>query len=599
MISVRSLLVLLTLTLAVPKSLIAQDLPSVNSAELVAHFVADSDSLTLGPSNEVLAWAASNDASMVLTTQGTNDPTNITFDPAALGGLGSLIVRDYSGDNRYLRGSLNQTNALDDMTIFWLGKYEPGADGSLTDSAGQYVYCIGPAGSQGSQLDHQIDDGAFEMYGGSGTQTGGSIAYLNGFNSVWRTEYYSGSPGHVAYVNQRSLNIPTDGGYAVNPATEIQLFGWQDSAAQAGGYNFVGEFAELVIYRGHLDSSDLESVHNYLSAKLDQPPPTPPGIATFQAQISGANPAGDGVADELYPHGNVGLAGTAIFTFDPNSGTMDWSIDLEANDANRYIVTQAHFYNLNSKPNGDSIFCWGGRWSNDEFLQGTGYSTSFVSSVLANPEQWVVMLHTEGGHFAVDEAGQLVEYNAFLHETSETGQSQSGDRYNNRVPRLLTNLLLREMNPFSGGFGDPSFDAVYPDPNHFLRENDSPFPDALGNIWIEWDAVEERYVPSAYGKSQGLTLQDIDTKEYLFYRYDDQGPSWDYGGPEGAAGGALPAEPVLFGDINRDGSVNLLDVDPFIVVLGSGAYQIEADTNLDGAVNLLDVEGFIAILGGE
>ena len=147
---------------------------------------------------------------------------------------------------------------------------------------------------------------------------------------------------------------------------------------------------------------------------------------------------------------------------------MDWSINLDENAANQYIVTQAHFYNLGIKPNGDSIFCWGGRWSDDEFLQGTGYSTSFVSSVLANPEDWVVILHTEGGHFALDESGQLVEYNAFLHETSETGQSQTGGRYNNRVPRLLTNLLLREMNPHSGEFGDPAFDAVYPDPNHFF-----------------------------------------------------------------------------------------------------------------------------------
>ena len=104
------------------------------------------------------------------------------------------------------------------------------------------------------------------------------------------------------------------------------------------------------------------------------------------------------------------------------------------------------------------------------------------------------------------------------------GQTESGDRYNNRVPRLLTNLLLREMNPNSGGFGDPAFDAVYPDPGHFLRENDSPFPDALGNIWIEWDPDKGRYVPSEYGESQGLTLNDIDTKEYLFYRYDDQVP---------------------------------------------------------------------------
>ena len=75
-------------------------------------------------------------------------------------------------------------------------------------------------------------------------------------------------------------------------------------------------------------------------------------------------------------------------------------------------------------------------------------------------------------------------------------------------------------------------------------------------------------------------------------------PSWDYGGPEGAAGGVLPAVAVLFGDVNRDGFVNLLDVDPFVVLLVAGTYQIEADINLDGAVDLLDVAAFVDLLSG-
>ena len=55
---------------------------------------------------------------------------------------------------------------------------------------------------------------------------------------------------------------------------------------------------------------------------------------------------------------------------------------------------------------------------------------------------------------------------------------------------------------------------------------------------------------------------------------------------------------VLKGDVNQDGEVNLLDVQPFIDALASGTYIAEADTNCDGEVNLLDVEPFIAILSG-
>lgn len=57
------------------------------------------------------------------------------------------------------------------------------------------------------------------------------------------------------------------------------------------------------------------------------------------------------------------------------------------------------------------------------------------------------------------------------------------------------------------------------------------------------------------------------------------------------------AEPMFdLGDVNRDGSVNLLDIGPFIDLLNSGGFQLEADMNGDGVVNLLDVQGFIDAL---
>ena len=55
---------------------------------------------------------------------------------------------------------------------------------------------------------------------------------------------------------------------------------------------------------------------------------------------------------------------------------------------------------------------------------------------------------------------------------------------------------------------------------------------------------------------------------------------------------------VLHGDVNMDGAINLLDVDPFITILSAGDFQAEADINKDGVVNLLDVQGFIDLLGG-
>ena len=47
------------------------------------------------------------------------------------------------------------------------------------------------------------------------------------------------------------------------------------------------------------------------------------------------------------------------------------------------------------------------------------------------------------------------------------------------------------------------------------------------------------------------------------------------------------------GDINGDGTINLLDVQPFVAILISGEFEAVADINGDGEVNLLDVEPFV------
>lgn len=52
----------------------------------------------------------------------------------------------------------------------------------------------------------------------------------------------------------------------------------------------------------------------------------------------------------------------------------------------------------------------------------------------------------------------------------------------------------------------------------------------------------------------------------------------------------------VVGDVNRDGNVDLLDVQPFVECLSNGHCQFEADANQDGAVDLLDVAVFVALL---
>ena len=56
--------------------------------------------------------------------------------------------------------------------------------------------------------------------------------------------------------------------------------------------------------------------------------------------------------------------------------------------------------------------------------------------------------------------------------------------------------------------------------------------------------------------------------------------------------------PVLKGDVNLDGGVTFLDINPFILVLSSNGFQAEADCDCDGDVDFLDIQPFINILAG-
>ncbi len=54
----------------------------------------------------------------------------------------------------------------------------------------------------------------------------------------------------------------------------------------------------------------------------------------------------------------------------------------------------------------------------------------------------------------------------------------------------------------------------------------------------------------------------------------------------------------LLGDVNCDGSVDLLDVGPFVELLTTGGFSPKADINSDGIVDLLDVTPFVDLLTG-
>lgn len=53
---------------------------------------------------------------------------------------------------------------------------------------------------------------------------------------------------------------------------------------------------------------------------------------------------------------------------------------------------------------------------------------------------------------------------------------------------------------------------------------------------------------------------------------------------------------VIRGDVNCDGVVNLLDVQPFVDILIAGEFSGKADVNQDGNVDRLDIQPLIALI---
>ncbi len=114
-------------------------------------------------------------------------------------------------------------------------------------------------------------------------------------------------------------------------------------------------------------------------------------------------------------------------------------------------------------------------------------------------------------------------------------------------------------------------------PNH---DQDGDFMD-LGDGFISgWDGTEG---------AQTLSSQLTDLQNEGLY-FNAHTPAF----PGGEIRGQIV--PLVLGDVNLDGTVNLLDVSPFVDRVTGGQFQAEADINFDGVVGLLDVAPFVALL---
>jgi hypothetical protein len=133
-----------------------------------------------------------------------------------------------------------------------------------------------------------------------------------------------------------------------------------------------------------------------------------------------------------------------------------------------------------------------------------------------------------------------------------------------------------------------------------LVSGDNPFTDLSGYEGGEFELQDDSLSISRVGNGNNVAVQlgTLDQDELWLTAGTEisitANPATDGGVVVRSINVAIPD--FLVGDVNLDGVVNLLDVNPFVQRISSGGYQMEADVNKDGVTNLLDVASFVGLL---
>ncbi len=166
----------------------------------------------------------------------------------------------------------------------------------------------------------------------------------------------------------------------------------------------------------------------------------------------------------------------------------------------------------------------------------------------------------------------------------------------------------------------------HPDqPNTFgedFRWDDSPAGDWAFFDSDQWYHLRHRVVMNSVVNGQGqhdgivqawldgqmvldlnnIRFRDVESLQidglYFSTFFGGSGDQWNTSKDEIAYFDDFKIFTHLLGDVDKNGSVDFLDISPFIDLLTSGSYQVEADCNEDNVVNFLDIAAFISLLTG-
>jgi len=257
--------------------------------------------VTTDANGTVVEWAASEGDSgtaMTAVLGGSGSPGNITRRPD---GGAIVFTESQVSDTMYLHTSLDSRVGGGDFTVFWRGFYSsanPQGNGVL----GRYAYNMGirQPGASGNNpgLTHQrrnADGNVASFPGSQTTYLGDPIALYNDTETVWTTLYaYVGEApyGTHRFYATDSAGDKVDLNMAQPTATTVEfdtyrphlyLGAYNDGVtvnAAQGGFTFIGEMSEFILFDRVLDEGDIAVVEAHLRGL---PPLSPPSAVVDSA----------------------------------------------------------------------------------------------------------------------------------------------------------------------------------------------------------------------------------------------------------------------------------------------------------------------------
>jgi hypothetical protein len=231
--------------------------------------------------------------------------------------------------------------------------------------------------------------------------------------------------------------------------------------------------------------------------------------------------------DPYVQHGHPTTRGSMTFSIDSD---FDLTFEIDLGTTREYFAAHAHFYNpdngYENSDVGESTICWAGR-RGATALKGSKWPGTNANSfdrfyrrwlervVLDQGDGWWLNVHMQGGHFAADEDGHLIEW--FGEFPSFGGTNSVRPECDAHQRRKLDNRRLVSDNACNRG------SATRRDARNYYR-------DQMGVRWVDSDGnLTAEAIAHGY---------DLET-DYLFFQFGDEGRSEGWGGPDGGIGGRL------------------------------------------------------------